>query len=119
LSDELYKLYSIEGLEIIGGFNNHASFSRYCIDSGIATTEFVIMFYKLPDYCKAKNFEFVIEIVDDEMNEKEMKEYLNRIKNEQMMTFRSCLSIYEPSDNENEVELYCHFMIFEKNNEYR
>jgi hypothetical protein len=65
-------------LELIGALNDHENFAcrdlslGTTISSGIRGGSFYLLFYKQPNYHKDQNFKFFIEVIYEDISQKDL-----------------------------------------------
>ena len=93
LLHDLRNFYLHDGLELIGACNDVAQETKV----GLVGKSFYLLFYRQPKYHKEVEFEFFVEIVYEDMQQKELQDFINRKSIEEGGLYRTCLTVYERS----------------------
>eukprot|EP00347_Sterkiella_histriomuscorum_P021347 403334303 len=124
LLNDLKNFFQNDGLELIGAINDYQGFNKEAtIVSGPIGKSFQLLFYKQPKYNKTHKFSFFIDIIYEDLGQKELQELINRKQLEEGEVYRTCLTVYEkPKRRKNsnthfvdgQLEIFCHILVFEK-----
>jgi hypothetical protein len=87
----------------------------------------LLLFYRQPKYHKSSSFNFSVEVVYEDLGQKELSELVNRKAIEDNAVLRTVLTVYERAKNKNisniqqfelrangQIGVFCHLLVFEK-----
>ena len=77
-----------------------------------------MLFYKQPKYHKSTKFDFFLEIVYEDLSQKDLQDILNQKIIDENGEFRTCLTVYEKKpkrrNDPDQLDVLCHILVFEK-----